>query len=200
MISQLTRAAARLETDTKKQLLISGFDDLNVMWLVDKLYVDIDRVFRQRCKELFYLRYWEVRHWLGTDDEDEIDELFEMYLAGLLGKPNEVLHYTYDTELLRKRDRMKEAIIAVPTKAQKQIEMDKQLRFLLQMMTWFVDFVSQDAEIQAMIDEGVREVERHEMKDSKTCRPCRDADGEIYPIDEIPPLPHPRCRRWFTPA
>lgn len=173
---------------------------MNVTRYIERLYADVDSAFRQRCKELYYLRYWEVRHWLGTDEEDEIDELFEMYIAGLLGEPNEVLHYTYDTEVLRKRDRAVEAVLSVPTKAQKQIELDKQARFLLQMLGWYLDFVSQDAEIQAMIDEGVREVERHEMNDSKTCRICRDADGEIYPIDEIPKLPHPRCRRWFTPV
>ena len=164
------------------------------------MYADIDRTFRKRCKELYYLRYWEIRHWLGTDDEDEIDELFEMYLAGLLDNPNENTHYTYSTEILRKRDRAKEAILSIPTKARKQIELDKQIRFLMQMCDWYLDFVSQDAEIQAFIDEGVKEVERHEMNDGKTCRTCQDADGDIYPIDDIPPLPHLRCRRWFTPV
>lgn len=168
------------------------------MQYVERLYEEIDQTFRKRCRELYYLRYWEIRHWLGTEEEDEIDELFEMYFAGLLGEPNPVLHYTYETEILRKRDRAKEAIGSVPTKAQKQIELDKNIGYVLQMLGWYLDFVSQDAEIQAMEDEGVQEVQRHEMNDSKTCRECRDADGEIYPIDDIPKLPHPRCRRFFT--
>lgn len=170
------------------------------MRYVVRLYEQIDETFKQRCKDLYYLRYWEVRHWLGTEEEDEIDELFEMYFAGLLSEPNQVLHYAYDSEILRKRDRAIEAVQSVPTKAQKQIELDKNVRYALQMLGWYLDFVSQDAELQAFEDEGVEEVQRHEMNDSKTCRVCRDADGEIYPIDDIPPLPHPRCRRWFTVA
>ena len=199
-MKQLNRQTIKLETEAKRRLIIDGFDDLNVVRVIDKLYLDIDAFFRKRCKDIYCLRYWEVRHWLGTDEEDDIDDLFEMYLAGLLDEPNENTHYVYSTEILRKRDRAKEAILSIPTKAMKQIEMDKQIRYALQMFGWYFDFVSQDAEIQAFIDEGITEVERHEMNDGKTCRTCREADGDIYDVRDIPPLPHLRCRRWFTPV
>lgn len=201
-MEQLSKTATRLKNETKHKLLIDGFDDLNVMRLVDKLYADIDTVFQKRCRELYFLRYREVCKWLGRKEpeEDVIDELFEMELAGLLDKPNENTHYVYTAEILRKRDRAKEAILAVPTRTQKQIELDKQLRYVMQMDGWYLDFVSQDAEIQAFEDSGIEFVQRHEMNDGKTCRECKSADGDIYRVGEIPKLPHLRCRRWFEPV
>lgn len=162
----------------------------------------MDEQNRKKYKELFWERYAEVFFWLTRKkpDEDEIDDLLDMHLAGLLDEPNETTHYTYAMEVLRKRDRAKESVLSVPTKLQKQLEIDKNIRHWLQMVGWYTDFVSQDAEITAFIDAGVKKVQRHEMDDDKTCSVCRSADGEVYKINEIPTLPHLRCRRWFTKA
>ncbi len=137
----------------------------------------------------------------GKDpDEDTVDELVEMYLLWLWDEPHPVTHYAFGTETMRKRDRAKEAILSVPTKAQKQLELEKALRYMIQQAAWYVDFTSQDAEIQALKDAGVKKVQRHEMKDDRVCPLCRKLDGKIYRIEKIPPLEHLRCRRWFTPV
>lgn len=141
---------------------------------------------------------WLLARELTKEEEDSIDELVEMHITRLLDEPNETTHYTYATEVLRKRDRAKEAILSVPTKAQKQLEIDKNLRYFQQMTRWYTNFVSQDAEIAAFVETGVEKVQRHELNDAKTCEVCRKADGEIYPIDQIP-TSHLACRRWFTP-
>lgn len=200
-IKKLNRLALRIVDKTKHKLLTLGFDELNVMNEIDVLYVRLDENNRKLFRELFCERYAEMYLWLTKKkpDEDMLDELVDMYLAGLLTDPNENTHYSYETETLRKRDRTKEAINSVPTKAQKQLELDKALRIWTQMSGWYADFTSQGAEIQALIDAGVERVERHEMDDGKTCSICASADGEKYAIDDIPPLPHLRCRRWFTP-
>lgn len=150
------------------------------------------------------MRYLEVLGPLMANNktpvEDEIEALAEMYVAGLLTEPNEVTHYAYDAEVLRKRDRLAEAINAVDGKSSKKTEMDKGLRYWSAMTGYYADFVSQGAELESLKSAGVEQVQRHEMDDAKTCRPCREADGKIYDIDKIPPLPHLHCRRWFTPA
>ena len=86
---QISKTFVRLETETKRRCLIDGFDDLNVMRLVDVLYENLSNSFRTKCGELYRLRYKEVCKWLTGEDEDIIDELVEMYLAGLLDEPNE---------------------------------------------------------------------------------------------------------------
>lgn len=204
-IALLNHQAARKTSEVKKSLSQLGFDELNVIKQVDSLYSWLDKNNRKKFKRLFIDRYFEMMFWLAEkpielDEDDEVDDLVEMHLAGLLEKPNKTVHYIYETEVLRKRDRAKEAINSVPTKVQKQLELEKALRYWAQMTAWFADFVSQDAEVQAYKDSKIERVQRHEQKDDKVCDECRKADGEIYEVGKIPDLPHPRCRRWFTPV
>lgn len=204
-IAQLNKSALRLADQTKQRLTVLGFDELNVLQNVDAMYAKLDSNNRKKFLELFIARYIEVMAYLfgrelTADEEDAVDDLAELYISGLLDEPNETTKYTYSAEVLRKRDRAKEAIISVPTKAQKQIQLDKHIRYFQQMTGWYADFTSQGAEIQAFKDAGIKRVQRHEHDDEKTCSVCRAADGEIYPINKIPPIPHLRCRRYFTPA
>ena len=198
---KLNRIILRRIEQTKRRLSILKFDELNVMRQTDALYSSFLKDSKKELKALFIARYTEV--WLELKKkeprEDMLDELADMYLAGLLEEPNDVTHYVFETELIRKRDRAKEAILSVPTRTQKQLELDKAARIFAQMLGWYTDFASQDAEIQAMEDAGVEKVVRHELMDSRVCSVCRKANGEIYEIEKIPPLPHLRCRRYFTP-
>lgn len=185
-------------------MLLSGFDELNVIQQVETLYANLDGANRKKFKELWMARYIEMLLYLDLlsvlPTDDTIDALVEMRLANLLEEPNAVTNYAYDAEVYRKRDRAKEAVNSVAGNVLKQVQMDKHLKYWSAMTGYYADLVSQDAEIQALKDSGVERVIRHEVEDAKTCRVCEDADGEIYDIDKIPPLPHLHCRRWFTPA
>ena len=201
-MAALTRLARKRAEKAKSSLRALKFDELNVKNETETLYAELDRDCRAAYRELYIDRYTELWFWMKgkNPDEDLIDELVEMELAGLLDGPNETTHYIWSNEVLRKQKRLEEAILASPSSVQKQLEIDKAVRIWLQMAGWYTDFVSQDAEIQAFKDAGVKKVQRHEMKDDRVCEECRDADGTIYEIDKIPPLPHLRCRRYFTPA
>jgi len=198
-ILQLNEAALRRKQKAKSKLLIDGFDELNVIKQIDALYKDLDKNNRKKFKELWLARFQEVYRGVKGKDADDIEDLLEMHLSGLLEDPNDTTHYTYSAEVTRKRDRAKEAILSVPTRAQKQLMMDKHVTYFQQQTAWYADFTSQDAEITAYKEAGVKKVVRHEMDDDKVCSVCKAADGEVYDIDKIPPLPHLRCRRWFTP-
>ena len=199
-LQTLSQRIKRRFDKTKRKLTVLGFDELNVLQETDALYKSVEADFKKVIRVLYANRYTEVYRWLkGKEpDEDYVDELIEMYLTGVMNEPNEVTHYEFQTELIRKRDRAKEAILAVPTKTQKQLEMEKAGRYVIQQTGFYVDFASQDAEIQAFKDAGVMKVKRHEMHDSRVCAECREADGKVYEVDKIPPLPHVRCRRWFS--
>lgn len=201
-MAYLAKKTVQRTNKAKKRLIANGFDELNAIDTIDSLYADLDTDNRVKFKELFIARYIEVMRDMKRKipHDDLIDDLAEMYLAGLLSEPNETTHYTYDTEVYRKRDRAKEAINSVNGRVLKQIELDKNIRQWSAMTGWYLDFTSQGAEIQALRDSGVKKVRRHEMDDGRTCSECRKADGEVYDIDKIPELPHLRCRRWFTPA
>lgn len=195
------KIALKRAEELKSGLSRLKFDELNVANGLKTLYAEFDNDCRKAFRKLYEERYAEL--WLYLKDkeaeDDTIDELVEMELAGLLETPNANTHYVWSSEIVRKRDRAIEAVLSSPSKLQKQLEIDKAVRIWLQMAGWYTDFVSQDAELQALKDAGVKEVQRHEMDDERVCMDCRNADGEIYPIDRIP-LSHLRCRRWFTPV
>lgn len=168
----------------------------------DELY----EIFEQDCeialRDVLRLRYEEVLMWLDkkVPSIDEVDELVEMWLTGFLNEPNEQTHYAFEPELIRKRDRAKEAIVAVPTKAQKQLELEKASRYVIQQSAWYIDFASQDAEYQAMKDAGIQKVKWNIYGDDRVCQTCFDMDGKIFPIDRVPKRPHLRCRCYLTPV
>ena len=150
---------------------------------------------------LYLERYREVTRQAGRKepDEDDLDELAGMWLTRFLHEANETTKYAYESELIRKRDRAKEALKAVPTKVQKQLEMENAVRYVIHQDAYYTDMASQDAELQALKDAGVKKVIRMESDDEKTCMTCRKLKGKIYEIGKVPPLEHIHCRRWFLP-
>ena len=178
------------------------FDELNVMRAVDAMYSEVGVDCRTEFRALYMARYSEIWYWLKGDypDEDMLAELVDMYLAGLWNFPNETTHYAFTPELVRKRDKAKEAIESVPTKIQKQIELEKAGRYVTQQVGFYVDIVSQDAEKKALVDAGVKKVKWNTYGDDKVCQTCFERDGTVYAIDKVPPRPHVRCRCYLTPA
>ena len=192
----MTRQATKRTSETKHKLTLLGFDELNVLKEIDSMYAWLDRNNRRKYAELFMERYREMN---GKRKGDALEELMEMRLAGLLDEPNEVTHYTYAEEVLRKRDRAKEAILSVPTKAQKQLEIDKAMRIFMQQTRFYTDLISDDATYMALKDDGVKKVRWHTQHDGKVCGDCHDRDGVVYDIDKVP-TKHCNCRCWLSKA
>lgn len=190
-ILTLNKRAIRLFEASRRKLSVLKFDELSVIKEVKALYESLDSENRKEFIKLFIARYKQV----NKDYEDTIDEIAEMYIAGMLSEPNEVTHYIYETEVLRKRDRLAEAVNSSTAKNE---EMDKGLKFWSQMTSWYVDFTADGANIEALRALGVKEVVWHAQEDEKVCRVCEEMDGEIYPINKIPPKPHLHCRCYVT--
>lgn len=203
-IKSLNRKALRRSERCKQRLLLEKFDELYVMQEIDALYSAMDRDNRAAFKKLFIRRFTEVLLYLRGKSarmlpDDEIDELAEMYITDILAEPNGVTHFAYDTEVLRKRDRAKEAVNSVSGQVQKQDELNRQLRLWSRQTGWYCDIASDAASEQAMKTDGVKHVKWNTQEDEKVCEKCGALDGKIYPIDKIPPKPHPFCRCWFSP-
>ena len=201
-IAALTKRILRETAQTKRRLSLLNFDELNVLKETDALYETFGQDCRMTFGDIYRLRYEEVLLWLEKKEPpiDEVDELVELWLTEFLNEPNAVLHYAFDTESIRKRDRAIEAVNSVPTKVQKQVFLDKNVRYYIQMASWYTDMASQDAEQQALKDAGIKKVKWNIYGDDHVCKPCYDRNGKIYDIDKVPPRIHPRCRCYLTPA
>lgn len=197
----LTRRILRRKNEVKRKLTILGFDDLNVMQEMDSLYDGIEKDSVNEFLAIYKERYAELWLYLTGKKAREsfLDELAEMYLLGLLNEPDEQTHYAFESELKRKRDRAKEAILSVPTKTQKQLELEKAIRYVTQQVGFYVDITEDAASLRAMKDAGITKVRWNIYGDDKVCSECRGMDGNIYHIDNVPDKPHVRCRCFLTP-
>lgn len=223
-IQALNKKAVRLFRSVRRRLSIMDFDELNVMTEVDNLFAKLDKSTRKAYKKLFIERFLESlayalfvlpKHNDAADKvtEDTVEELSELYLfgtkvktkkteesdnVGVLVVPDELTHYAYDTEILRKRDRAKEAIIAANGMASKQAELDNALRYWSKQMQQYADIVSDSAQLAAYKLAGVKRVQWVSQKDEKVCTVCHKLDGKVFRIDKAPGPQHWNCRCYLV--
>lgn len=198
----LVKKARKRLDDEKRRLNIFGFDELNVLRETDALYEGLFQDVQAQYRILYIERYLEVLEWLEKPkpSDDFLTELVELWLIGFLKEPNENTNYAFDSEFVRKRDRAKEAVNSVPTKAQKQLQLEKAVRIALQQDSWYTDMASQAAELQAYKDAGVKRVRWQIYGDDKVCEKCENMNGNVYDIDKVPKRPHLKCRCYLVPV
>ena len=155
---------------------------------IKELYKELDNDNRDVFLQLAQEQYKAVEpHGKNPPDKE--------WLAALLLAYNATMLYVYDSEVLRKRDRLAEAINSTTAKA---TEIRKGLTYWSRMTQWFSVDVSDEATLKSFSDSGVKKVKWNTNLDGKECKICRERDGKIYPINNVPPKPHPNCRCWFT--
>ena len=130
-------------------------------------------------------------------EEKAEKKITERWLNRMLEEADPVVKYRFETETQRKKDRLIEALIASHNKRD---EIDKALRLWTLQVAHYADKSVERATIDAYGDLGVEEVEWVTMEDNRVCSECDELDGNIYPIDEVPPKPHIRCRCELIPA
>lgn len=191
-ISYLSKKAKQRLAQTKRYL-IADFDEANVMYQIEMLYTLLDRDNRERFISLYEARYKEL-----VDTEDDIHDFVVLEVYKILGEPDPVTNYAYDTETIRKRERAKESVKSVPGRLQKQLLLDKAIRLWNQETAQYADIVSDAATIQAFKDAGVEKVKWVTQNDEKVCSKCNALDGKVFPITQVPTKPHWRCRCTIT--
>lgn len=160
-------------------------DELNVIQEVNTLYDEIGTIVRNAFLKLANQVY--------TDNlrEKAHRSLEEEWVDNLLNSYDPVSKYVFSHEEDRKRARLIEAIIASDTKTK---EIDAALRSMSFMCRIYADRVTDEAVMQAYIDEEEDWVKWVAEKDEKTCSVCHGRDGKIYEINFVPKDPHPNCR------
>ena len=166
------------------------FDELNVLGVCKRLYAALDSDNFKTFLELAIKKYLEANPGgRNLPDSDWLLDFLEEY--------DPVTKYVYRNEVERKRDRLAEAVNASTAKV---TEFNRGLGYWMQMTSHYADSVSDAATIKAFRDSGVTAIKWNAQKDGRACLPCLDRDGNIYPIDKIPPKPHWGCRCYYTAA
>ncbi|MBO5967273.1 MAG: minor capsid protein [Clostridia bacterium] len=177
------------------------FDELNVFRLITTVYDDAVRIAKRRYLQIAWDAYIAALILAGIDpkeaEERAEDSITEDWILDMLEDYDEVTLYRFTAEIERKKDRFVEAVIASHNKNE---EVDRALRYLSQQLAQYADNAVIRATLQGYADAGVKKVRWTAEDDERVCRVCEKRDGNIYPIDKVPPAPHFRCRCILTPV
>jgi len=160
-----------------------SFDELNIVSSVQQLYRELEEINLRAYREI-------ANHYYNSEPHGD-ESLHDLWLEGVLSSPSPVMKYSYDSEVVRKRDRLMEALIATKGSV---LEYDTAMRNWTQMTGWFAVEVADAALQQARIDDGLEFVMWVSERDDKVCSRCKKLDGNVYPTQTVPPKPHPNCR------
>lgn len=169
---------------------LTDLDELNVIEMSHEIYdqaLSVTRTEMVRLADTVYKKYRE--------DQDTEENLGTVWVLAVMAAYNPVTKYIYDNEVERKRSRFAESVIASETPRE---DIDRGLRLWVAQNKQLADDITFDAIVQAYEDDGVTEVKWVTHHDDRRCAVCRSRHGRIYPIGDIPPKPHPRCRCYVT--
>ena len=190
------------------RLGIFGFDELNAPRVTTETTELFDRLLRENKKQ-----YLKVAQKAYSDavalavaagySEVSANKINEAWLVGLLTAYNFVSGYLYESEAERKRLRLAEQMLTAKEYLNRTLYNDSIRRsanlWWTQTAHYMLDAVDQ-ATIEGYRDSGVEKVKWNTNIDGRECKTCRERNGKVYPISNIPPKAHRNCRCYFTPV
>lgn len=182
-------------------LRLANFDDLNLVRVVAEAYDASVRQAKRHYYEIAVDAYITALLEAGVDDKEATkmsdDSIDNDWILDMLEEADPVTLYVFTTEVERKKARLTETL-AVAQDRNKEI--DRALRYWTLQVAQYADNTVYRARLRAFDDAGIEFVRWVTQKDERVCRECDDLDEEIFPIDEVPPPQHMRCRCFVVPA
>ena len=190
------------------RLGVFGFDELNAPRITRETIALFDRLMSENKK-----RFLEAAKKAYTDavllaisagykgsGENKIDDA---WLLGFLGAYNFVSGYLYKSEAERKRLRLAEQMMTAREYLSRTQYNDSLRRsanlWWTQTAHYMLDAVD-TATLDAYRDSGVEKVRWNTNIDGRECKICRERNGKIYAISQVPPKAHRNCRCYLTPV
>lgn len=176
------------------------FDELNVFSAVSDTYAASIRLAKKRYLQIAHEAYIAalLRAKISKARAEELseDSITEDWILDMLEEYDPVTLYQFLPEAERKKQRTVEAIIASRDKGD---AVDTSLRLWVLQTSHYAEKSVDEATIGGYKAAGIKKVKWVTAKDDRVCATCRERDGKIYPIGNIPPKPHYRCRCEFHP-
>lgn len=168
-----------------------AMDELNVIRSSEKLYDTLAEANMAAFLQLARARYKDITGKTATGTISP--EWLLMFLLGY----NPVTEYVYENEVIRKRERFTETMIA---SANKLAAIRRAMSLWLGQTEQYLVLVEDAAVLEAYKANGVKRVRWVTQKDEKTCETCSPRNGVVYPINKVPPKPHRNCRCYLVPV
>ena len=190
------------------RLGIFGFDELNALRVTTETISLFERLMRENERQ--YLRAAKKAYAdalaravaAGYIDPGE-DKIDEKWLIAFLGEYNFVSGYLYESEAERKRLRLAEQMMTAK-EYQSRTQYNDGIRrsanlWWTQTSHYMLDAVDA-AVLLAYAVAGVEDVKWNTNIDGRECKTCRERNGKVYHISNVPPKAHRGCRCYLTPV
>ena len=190
------------------RLGVFGFDELNAprvtretVALFDRMLAENKKRFLEAAKKA-YLDAVALAVAAGYRNPGE-GKINETWLIGFLGAYNFVSGYLYESEAERKRLRLAEQMMTSREYLNRTLYNDSLRRsanlWWTQTAHYMLDAVD-TATLDGYRDSGVEKVMWNTNIDGRECKTCRERNGKVYGIDNVPPKAHRNCRCYLTPV
>lgn len=168
-----------------------AFDELNVIRASEALYDRLEKANEEAFLKLARERYKDITG-------EEADEKMSLaWLLAFLATYNPVTEFVYENEVIRKRDRFKEAMIASPNKL---ASIHRAMSLWLRQTEQYLVLIEDAAVLEGFITNGVKRVRWFTQVDERRCPECKSMHGKVYDIKKVPPKPHRNCRCYLVPV
>ena len=189
------------------RLGIFGFDELNAPRVTKETTELFERLMAENLK-----RYLQAAQKASKDakalaigagyEDREIKIPDQAWVLAFLHAYNFVSGYLYEQEAERKRLRLAEQMLTA-VEYQNRTQYNDSVRrsanlWWMQTAHYMLDAVDEST-LYTYEKMGVERVEWHTNVDGRECKTCRERNGKIYPIDDVPPKPHRNCRCRLSP-
>lgn len=198
-LTQLKRSA----NNAFRRLSVLPFDSLNVLETrqqTEKTYSRLDRSNRAAYLEIAQGAYKDAVRMYDFTPKKEPDK--KWILAFLLAL-NPVTKYLYDKEVERKRLRLAEAMAAdreYGNPAGLQADIRTHARAWWRQTEQYAIDIEDAAVLYAFEEAGIEEVKWVAEIDGRECKTCRERNGKVYKINQVPEKPHYLCRCYLVPV
>lgn len=183
------------------RLKLANFDEINVFREVSTTYDDSTRDAQRRYLEIAAEAYVAAMLSAGQNGKQAKrmadDTINEDWIFAMLEEADPVTLYAFLPEKERKKARLVETLAATQNRNE---EIDKALRYWTVQVGQFAVNSVDRARLEAFYDAGVAKVKWNAEKDEKTCEICRERDGKVYAIEDVPSKPHINCRCTLLPV
>ena len=187
---------------------IFGFDELNAPRITQETTSLYDRLMRENEKQ--YLKAAKKAYddalalaLAAGYETPRTNRINEAWLIGLLAAYNFVSGYLYESEAERKRLRLAEQMMTAKEYLSRTLYGDSIRRsanlWWTQTAHYMLDAVD-TATLDGYKDSGVEKVKWNTNIDGRECKTCRERNGVVYPIGNVPPKAHRNCRCYLTPV
>ena len=178
----IKRLFAEMEREFQNTSVILRFDELNILSArsqVDALYKRLDALCKEQYEEVAEESYSDAKQEIGAKIGKRRKPM-SGFVNTMLMSYNPLTKYSYKNEWRRKRDRLVESLVSSRNRLEMRQSLRRALTLLENQVRQYADIMTDEARLNAFVDEGEDRFRWNTQHDGRVCETCNERDGEVF--------------------